>query len=163
MLTKEKILTAKEIKSYLNPLYSDVSEELSNGQYNGYICDAITECADCQTSIYYDDQRKFYYENVDLCMRAFADFGYELKDFSDLDDAICKAGAVGEFLQHEQKAYDELDKTLQNYAINYILNHDIKITKKQLDQIMEEIDLNYSNYDRFDKIDDLIIDITKEN
>ena len=31
MQTKEKNLTAKEINSYLNPLYSDVSEELADG------------------------------------------------------------------------------------------------------------------------------------
>ena len=159
----ENYLTIKQLKEYLKDLYATVSEYLADCQYSGDISDAISESADGFTSIYSSDQREFYYNNTELCMDAFKELGYELKDFDDLDDAICKAGAVGEFMSLERQAYDELQYILNNYAINYILRNDIKITEKQLDYLLEEIELNYDRFDRFDEIDDLISETIENN
>ena len=149
-------LTTEQLKDYLKDLYGTVSEDLADCQYSEYISDSISESADSFTSIYCSDRREFYYNNTELCMDAFRELGYELKDFDDLDDAICRAGAVGEFMSLERQAYDELKEILNNYAVNYILRNDIKITRQQLEDLLEEIELNYDRFDRFDEIDDLI-------
>lgn len=156
-------ITVEQLKQFLKDLYGTVSEDLAGCQYSGYISDAIRESADVFTSIYRSDQRQFYYNNTELCMDALKELGYELKDFDDLDDALCKAGAVGEFMRLEREAYDELQNILNNYAINYILSNDIKITKKQLDDVLENIELNYDRFERFDEIDDLISETIENN
>ena len=158
-----KTLNNEELKQYLKLLYGTVSEALADCLYSGYISDAISESADGFTSIYYDEQREFYYNNTELCMDAFRELGYELKDFDDLDEAICKAGAVGEFMSLEREAYDELQDILNNYVINYIIINEIAITKEQLENILEEIEINFNQFDRFDEIDDLINEATENN
>lgn len=156
-------LMKEELKQYLKTLYGTVSEDLAGCQYDGYISDAISESADGFTSIYHDDQREFYYNNTELCMDALKEFGYKLEDFNDLDQAICKAGENGEYMSLERQAYDELKEILNNYAINYILKNDIKITEKQLESLLEEIELNADYFDRFDEINDLVQDTIKNN
>ena len=67
----------KEIEERLNNYSLDFVVDYSCNSY-GYISDAISEFADRNTSIYCGGQRKFYYDNTELCENALIEFGYDL-------------------------------------------------------------------------------------
>lgn len=69
-----------------------------------YLYDDICEFADNDISVYYDDQIEYYREHVDECMDAFKEYGFELKNFDDLELAVAKAGACGWYAE----VYDAL-------------------------------------------------------
>lgn len=69
-----------------------------------YLNDDMWEYADSQVSVYYYNQVEYYREHVKECMDAFNEYGYSLKDFDDLEDAVAKAGACGWF----QEIYNKL-------------------------------------------------------
>ena len=104
-----------------------------------YISDAISEFADNNTSIYYSDQREFYYKNSDLCDDALVEYGYSLDDMIkegySLDDMICKAGAIGEYSTIENNLYSEIDNILKLLLINYIIDNNIKIDVEVVENV----------------------------
>lgn len=120
----------------------------------GYITDAVSEFADNNTSIYYNDQRNFYYNNTELCENALIDFGYSLdemlKEGNTLDDLICRAGAIGEYYHIEETINNELEDVIKLIIINYILDNKINCDIEFLD------DIDIYNLDRFDDLMDLI-------
>lgn len=69
-----------------------------------YLDDAMHEFADSEVSVYYSDQREYYYNNQAACDNAFREYEYNLNDFYSIDDALCKAGAVGWYAE----VYDAL-------------------------------------------------------
>ena len=132
----------KELRNELSNNLSDYSLDFINdyslGSY-GYICDAMSEFADNNTSIYYSEQRKFYYDNTELCENALIDYGYDLnqmlKEGSTLDDLICKAGAIGEYMQIENILNDELEDIIKILIIDYIEANNIQCDVEILDNI----------------------------
>lgn len=117
---------------------------------NEYISDCISEFADNKTSIYYSDQKQFYYDNEDVCNEALIEFGYSLDDLLKegylLDDLICKAGQIGEFYSIESELNNNLDDILKIMIIKYAIVNDLEIDT----DIIENI--NCCDYDKFENL-----------
>lgn len=117
---------------------------------NEYISDCISEFADKKTSIYYSDQKQFYYDNEDVCNETLIEFGYSLDDLlkegDSLDDLICKAGQIGEFYSIESKLNNNLDDILKIMIIKYAIVNDLEIDT----DIIENI--NCYDYDKFEDL-----------
>lgn len=147
----------KEIEEGLNDYSLDFVVDYSWNSY-GYISDAISEFADRNTSIYYSEQRKFYYDNTELCENALLDFGYDLnqmlREGDTLDDLICKAGAIGEYMQIENILNDELEDIIKILIIDYIEANNIQCDIDILD--------NIDTY-KLQKFDDIIDYINEYN
>lgn len=147
----------KEIEEGLNDYSLDFVVDYSWNSY-GYISDAISEFADRNTSIYYSEQRKFYYDNTELCENALLDFGYDLnqmlREGETLDDLICKAGAIGEYMQIENILNDELEDIIKLTIVNYIMDNNINC---DID-ILDNIDIY-----RLEKFSDIIYYINEYN
>lgn len=100
-----------------------------------YIGDAFNEFADSHTSVYYNEQREYYYNNESECMEALNEYGYNLEDMArdgmTLDDMICKAGAIGEYRAIYNDLAEEEGKIKQALAIQFLLD-DFEIEKQEL-------------------------------
>lgn len=132
----------KELRNELSNNLSDYSLDFLNDcriEDNCYISDYISEFADRNTSIYYSEQRKFYYDNTELCENALIEFGYDLnqmlKEGDTLDDLICKVGAIGEYMQIENILNDELEDIIKILIIDYIEANNIQCDIDILDNI----------------------------
>ena len=113
MRTKQDILNdinkiKKEANEYQQEFINNYITH-DKGVYS-YTCynleESMDSFADSMTSIYYDDQREYYYAHVGECERAFDDLGYTNKEFGSLDEALCKAGALGELVAILDELYD---------------------------------------------------------
>lgn len=147
----------KEIEKGLSDYSLGFVVDYSYDSY-GYISDAISEFADRNTSIYYSDQRDFYYNNADLCDNALIEFGYDLNDMikqgEHLDDLICKAGAIGEYYQIENVLNNELEDIIKILIIDYIEANNIQCDVDILDNI---------DFYRLEKFSDIIDYINEYN
>ena len=156
-MKKEILKKLEDLKMKLEKCLDDYSLDFVNcypvDSY-GYITDAVSEFADNNTSIYYNDQRNFYYNNVELCDETLLDYGYSLDDMlkegNTLDDLICKAGAIGAYRHIEETINNELEDVIKLIIINYILNNKINCDIDFLDNI------DIYNLNRFDDLRDLI-------
>lgn len=127
---------------------------------SGYIDDAINEYADNNTSIYYCDQRKFYFDNTELCEDALCEYGYTgetladlLKECGGLDGLICKAGAIGEYASICRDIWDDNNELRQLYAIDEILRYGVLLIDGDiLDELLEDV----TQHDDFDDIDEIV-------
>ena len=118
-LEEIKILNEKiqEIKSNLNSISRYFVEDYKNQEIY-YIDDEFNSYADNHVSIYYDEQRDYYYNNIDACNGAIREFYINFSEFAkscesdiyDLDDLICKAGALGEYRELYNALYDDSDE-----------------------------------------------------
>ena len=148
-----------ELSSGLSDYSLDFINDYSLGSY-GYICDAMSEFADGNTSIYSSEQRKFYYDNTELCENALLDFGYDLnqmlREGETLDDLICKAGAIGEYMQIENILNDELEDIIKILIIDYIEANNIQCDIDILENI------NYYQLEKFNDIIDYINEYNQE-
>lgn len=131
--------------------------------YDGYITDCVHEFADNNTSIYYNDQREYYYNNSDACMNALKDCGYSLDEFIkegyDLDDLICKAGAIGEYNAIYNELWDDVENILKLKLIDLIIEDINKNDDciKDFETIKNFIDeFNFYNLQEFDELDDAL-------
>ena len=142
MENKEKIINYIDSICFNNDISSDFIYSYSLDSY-GYICDSITEFADSETSIYYSDQRAFYNDNVELCENALLDYGYDINELlrngDSLDDIICKAGAIGEFMKNERDLYDDIENIILYLICDYVLENDINISIDDIENIASSI------------------------
>lgn len=110
-----------------------------------YLSDTISEYADSNTDIYYSGQRDYFYKDPERASDLLKDYGYEIKDFNDLDDAICKAGAVMQYSDIQEAIYNDLEdvkKYLLLSNILYILkNTGFKYNFIVLSAIVSKIDV----------------------
>lgn len=155
--------TTKEIKKVLTSGLLKQARE-SVGEYapffcdydgNVYICDAITEIAYNNTSIYYSDIYKFIGEHPEAVEDAINEFGWD-----GCGGELYKAGQMGEFLQIERDIYNDLDNAILLWAYDYILNvlEINELSEKDADALagcLESID----NNNRFDDIVEIINDV----
>lgn len=92
--------------------------------YYGYFDDCFAEYADSNTSIYYNQQRDYYYNHVDECMAALREYDYSLDDLIkqglDLDEIVCKAGTVGEYKAIYNELCDDKKNIIKVLAIDDI-------------------------------------------
>lgn len=155
MENNEKIINYMDDILFNNEISSDFISSYSLDSY-GYICDSIMEFADSETSIYYSYRKEFYNNNVELCENALLDYGYDinelLKNGDSLDDIMCKAGAIGEFMKNEQDLYDDIENIILYLICDYVLENNINIS---IDDI-ENISNNINSGDRWSNIIDEI-------
>ena len=141
---------------------------------NNYLDDLISEYADNNASIYYSDQRNYYFENTDICLEALDMFGYSgeslqtlLKDCGDLDGLICKAGAIGEYYQNENHLQEDKENIIVCLLLEYILKNWEELTQKQLkNKDFSEIiticeDVNINQIERISDIPDYFQESTQ--
>ena len=152
-LTKKAFLT-EELKDAI-ALSCDFSRNLCDYSGHYYICDAITDIADNNTSICYSDIIKYISENVEKVNDAIEEMGWD-----GCGSDLYKAGQTAEFLDIERQIYDELDESMLNYCYNYIL-YELKIneiTPEQKDEI-ENLCCNVDNNETFDYFEDELTDL----
>ena len=154
-LTENKsVLSVEELKEAID-LSSDYSRNLCDYSGHYYLCDAITEIADNNTSIYYSDIIKYISNNVEKVNDAIEEMGWD-----GCGSDLYKAGQMAEFLDIERQIYDELDNAMLNYCYNYIL-YDLKIneiTPEQKDEI-ENLCKNVDNNESFDYFEDALTEL----
>ncbi len=140
----------------------DLRNDLYTGDYgycisdyrdsSAYICDAIAEIADNNTSIYWSDITKFISENVEEVSDAINEYGWD-----GCGNDLYKAGQMAEYRTIEQDIYDNLPDALMMAALDYV-QHDLKmdeIPEELADAIREWAD-DVDNNDRMDEIPDKI-------
>lgn len=156
--------TLKTIKDYLNDISLDFINDYNDIDNNSYICDAFTEYADNQISVYCSDQRDFYNNNVELCENALLDCGYdlteELRKGQTLDDLICKAGVCGWYEQNTKKLYEDESEIIKALAIQYCIDNDIDIDIDTIEYM--NIDSNNRFSDIVDAIEEAIEEESEE-
>lgn len=95
----------EELKKELNDMQKDFL-----GDYNlldiNYLDDAISECADNQVYIYSSDIVRYYNNHMKEASDALLEFGYELKDFNDLEDASRKGSQLAQYLEILSELYE---------------------------------------------------------
>lgn len=69
-----------------------------------YLSDAFSEFADSNTSIYYSDIEEYYRTHTTESSEALKEFGYNLSDFEDLEEAMHKGAQLAEY----NEIYSEL-------------------------------------------------------
>ena len=116
-----------------------------------YICDAITEYADSRVDVYTADLWKWAAENYEYIDEARAEFGAAKDIIGDLQ--------AGQFLQNEQKLYEDIDGIKEDLARQYINNVLINVeaeetTVKEAIETLKDDLANIDNNDRLDAIAD---------
>ena len=113
-----------------------------------YICDAITEIADNNTSIYYYDILEFIKNNAEYVNEAVDEFGWP--------GDIYKAGQYGEFKYIEEDIYENLKDSIKLLAADYIcLDLELQLTDDII-ELIDEVAKTIDNNDRCSAINELI-------
>lgn len=166
---KKDILENKfeELKNEMSDTYAlDFANNYGVSDSN-YICDAITEFADNNTSIYYSEQREYYNDNPEECERALLEL-YDPESIADfikdsgLDSLICKAGALGEYEAISGEIYEELENIILYIIIGYLLDADRESLFDSLEDL-EEFASQFDHNNRFDDIADKLDEKEEEN
>ena len=103
---QELLNSIKSLEDCIDSYAIDFAREWYNSDIS-YIEDAFHEFADQNTSIYYEEQRQYYYEHDVECEEAMIEYGYDFNDLVKeigLNGLIAKAGAIGQY----KAIYDEL-------------------------------------------------------
>lgn len=107
-MRKEEIM--KKIEELENQL-NEGGKEFYNDydlQSIEYLSDAFNEFADGRVSIYYSDIEEYYKSHIQESSDALKEFGYNLSDFSDLDEAMHKGAQLAEYNEiYEEVAENE--------------------------------------------------------
>lgn len=168
--TKRKILDdyRKELESKIN----SISLDFANDCYiesDSYISDAFTEFADSMTSIYYYEQKQYFYEHTEQCendLLELYDSGTlaEIIKKEGLESLICKAGACGEFMENERNLYEDQNEIIKILLVNHVLeNMELyeEFTSEQLIEIIEDSDTQ--DLDQFSDFCDYLAAATYES
>ena len=135
--------------------------EITNYGENSYICDAVSEIADSNTSIYYSDIMSFISNDPESVNEAIQEFGWE-----GCGSDLYKAGQMAEYLTIEREIYNNLDDVIMYYALDYYQDHYSKdITDERLEDLKGElssIDNNDKLYRIIDAVDGLFSDQEEE-
>lgn len=98
-----KMERIEELKNEINDLYEQLNER---GQdfYNDYdianiryLSDAFHEFADSNVSIYYCDIEEYYKNHIQESSDALQEYGYNLSDFEDLEEAMQRGSQLAEY------------------------------------------------------------------
>lgn len=134
-------------------LVQEIMENLELGNYgnevtnyggNSYICDAISEIADSNTSIYYSDIMNFISSNPESVNEAIQEFGWE-----GCGSDLYKAGQMAEYLTIKREIYNNLDDVIMYYALNYYQDH---YSKDIIDEQLEDLKSKLLSVDHNDKL-----------
>lgn len=120
---------------------------------SAYICDAIAEIADSDTSIYYADILDFVRENPDTLADVIADGLYDPAHNYD----FYKHAQVAEYMTIERDIYDHLADSLMVAAVHF-LRYDLDVVEipEELADLLREWCDAADNNDRMNEIPDKI-------
>ena len=152
-------------KSYLESLMlSEMGEEVATEYYGDvYICDAISETADSNVSIFTADQKEFAEEYPEI-MRAAIDEGLALNsgDYfkanpcDEWDDYMCHVARCAWYMKNEEDLYNDLHFIKLYIAVNYIKD---MYGNELAAQGVEAVELaNIDDCDTFDEIKEMAED-----
>lgn len=111
-MEKEKRLN--EIKEKMNDTTTDFLENYyssltTNGTvHDYYISDLMNEYADSMVNIYYNDIENYYKEHMQEASNALFEYGYELKDFETLEEAMHKGSQLAQY----NEIYNDIEEDL---------------------------------------------------
>ena len=147
-MTKKQKNICEVLSNYKNTILEDINDISADfcGDYENYIessdqyfCDAFNDYADNRVSVYYSDQKEFYFNNEDQCLEALDEFGYTgetlsalLKDCGGLDELIAKAGAIGEYADNNNKLYEDEENIKRYLLLAYIVENWEQFSKGRL-------------------------------
>lgn len=133
MNEKQKTILQNEYNNILNTL-NDISIDFINDRKLNdikYLCDAFSEYADQNISVYSSDQKEFYNNNVEICENALQDQYINLNDYlknNSISDLMSRAGVAGWF----DKNYSELSQDENDIKtallIKYLIENDFYIS-----------------------------------
>ena len=141
----------------------DLLDELDTGDHgdrlndyrdsDAYICDAITEIADADTSIYYSDILDFIRENPETLAEVIRDGLYDPRE----DYDIFRHAQAAEFMTIERDIYDHLADSLMCAAVHFI-RYDLNLEEipAELAELLREWCDDADDNDRMNEIPDRI-------
>ena len=156
-MTKERLEGIKEeLEEGLNSLSLDFL-----GDYDltssSYLSDAFSEYADGAISIYYSDQRAYYYDHTEECDQALTEL-YSGSDLAEmikregLDGLICHAGVCGAYNANYAELSEDEENIKKLLVIRWLLKNDIfTLEESELAELLDEA-ADYNN----DRISDLL-------
>lgn len=110
----------------------------------GYICDAISETADCNVEIYTRPLLEWATDNYDYCDEACKQ-GFV--DFRDADNILVRIAQAGQYQYYSDQLYDEITAIVLEYAFEYLKTDEIP------DDLAELLESKARNYDKFSEIE----------
>ena len=154
--------TAKE-QLNVNELIKDLDTgelgcEFENYSGSSYICDALSEIADNNVSIYYSDIKKFVANNVEYFEEAINEFGWDGcgSDFH-------KAGQMAQYIKNQEDLYKHLDDSILNYAYKYYVDiTDSVLIDDELNDLLVDYCSDVDHDDYLSAVTDIIDDYLKE-
>ena len=157
----EKTPTESESPATVRTL--DLLDELDTGDHgdrlndyrdsSSYICDAITEIADADTSIYYSDILDFIRENPETLAEVIRDGLYDPREDYDL----FRHAQAAEVMTIERDICDHLANSLMCAAVNFI-RYDLNLEEipAELAELLREWCDDADSNDRMNQIPDRI-------
>lgn len=158
-MTKE--INVFEVLKAVKENASDYSDLLCDYSESEYICDAISEIADNNTSIYYSDIMNFIRNNPESLADVIAEGLYTI-DGRTYD--LYKHGQAAEYMTIEHALYNDIENALKIYALDYI-GHELNmetIPADTCETIENEIENNSYKFDRLWDIKELVNKAIKE-
>lgn len=121
---------------------------------NLWISDAINDFADGKTSIYYADQKDYYFKHSSDCDEALLEIydGHSILDLikkEGIDGLVYKAGAIGEYRQIENDIYHDYEDIIRLLLLDYIIANHSDLDE---DKVLEFIDYVNVNENRFSDV-----------
>ena len=139
-----------KLKDAMNLISIDFVESHDIDTYS-YLSDGFREVADNCTSLYYADQKEYYYNHAEECDNALLEL-YDSDSLTDLikreglDGLLCKAGACGEYEANLNELCEDENKIKRILACEWLLD--------RLDEITASTDEIESAFDELDRLDE---------
>lgn len=159
----EPVAEPQEEPAEIDP--AELLEDLDTGDHgdrlndyrdsSSYICDAISEIADSDTSIYYSDILNFIRENPEALADVVAEGLYEVRPGTEYD--LYKHGQAAEYMTIERDIYEHMRDAVLLCAVDFI-RYDLKreTIPAELADLLKEWADEADNNDRMDEIPDKI-------
>ena len=148
--------TEKNMDGYSIDFVNDYSNAITS---HYYLSDMMTEYADNTASIYYSDQFEIYEDNASAAEDALL----ELYDSDSIVNIIkkqglynlcCMAGSCYEYRHNIDTLYSDEDNIKKLFIINYLIDSDIKLSKKKINAIL--MDAEMATINRTSELKDII-------
>ena len=150
-IKKEELTAIRDniAKDYQGTSVADFVDEIKDLKNGGYFCDAFTEFADSNSSIYNADQKNYYLDHEtesDNALLELYDADQIAKLIKDMGVAglMCKAGALGEYQAIYRELSDAEKEIKQMLILNYLIDNldefDDNLTAEKVADIVEDCD-----------------------
>lgn len=120
-----------------------------------YICDAISEIADNDASVYYADIIRFISENAEAVNDAIAEFGWD-----GCGNDLYKAGQMAECLSIERALYDDLESAVKLWAADYIRdNYALEVSADAWEKIASRCEREIDSNNRLWDVEEIVKEV----